>query len=56
MEIKTGKTPPPLQLSNCSKSQSQENNAKSSKETKRYEPNNILIKNYLTQTGETAIF
>lgn len=48
-------TPPPLKSLKSLKnhSQSQENNAKSSK---RYEPNNILIKNYLTQTGIFRVF
>lgn len=39
----------PLNLAQCGKSQSQDK--QSSKGTKRYEPCNILIKNYINQTG-----
>lgn len=42
----------PLNLAQCGKSQSQDK--QSSKGTKRYEPCNILIKNYINQTGSSS--
>ena len=56
MESETNKTKPnfSLDLKNAQKSESRD--AKTSKESKRYEPSNVLIKDYLATSGSKHHF
>ena len=56
MESETNKIKPNFELNLKNIQKSDNRDAKTSKESKRYEPSNVLIKNYLATSGLNDIF